>query len=60
VNGSSGVRNPPLQTIKKFTNDTNALAIDTNQYFYRNGTGWTHIDYSKQTYHISSEYDKYL
>ena len=42
----SGIYNPSLNTIKIFTNNIDALTIDSNQCLYGNGTGLTNIGYS--------------
>ena len=42
----SGIYNPSLNTIRLFTNNTDALTIDSNQCLYGNGTGLTNIGYS--------------
>ena len=45
-NGTSGIYNPSSNTIKIFTNSTDALTIDSNQCLYGNATGLTHIQYT--------------
>jgi hypothetical protein len=42
----SGIYNPSQNTIRLFTNNTDALTIDSNQCLYGNGTGLTNIGYS--------------
>ena len=42
----SGIYNPSLNTIKLFTNNTDALTIDSNQRLNGNGNGLTNILYS--------------
>jgi len=45
-NNSSGIYNPSANTIKIFTNNTDALTIDSNQCLYGNGTGLSHLQYA--------------
>ena len=45
-NGTSGIYNPAADNIKIFTNNVDALTIDSNQGLYGNGTGLTNIGYS--------------
>ena len=45
-NGTTGIYNPSLDTIKIFTNNTDAFTIDNNQCIFGNGTGLTNIGYS--------------
>ena len=45
-NNSSGIYNPSANTVKIFTNNTDALTIDSNQCLYGNGTGITHLQYT--------------
>jgi hypothetical protein len=42
----SGIYNPSQNTIKLFTNNTDALTIDSNQCLYGNATGLTNLGYS--------------
>ena len=44
--GTSGLYNPSNNVIKMFTNNIDALTIDSNQCFYGNGTGLTNIGYN--------------
>jgi hypothetical protein len=41
--GTSGIYNPSNNVIKMFTNNIDALTIDSNQCLYGNGTGLTNI-----------------
>jgi len=43
---TSGIYNSTSNTIILYTNNTNALTIDSNQCLYGNGTGLTHIQYT--------------
>ena len=45
-NGTSGIYNPSNNVIKMFTNNIDALTIDSNQCLYGNGTGLTNIGYN--------------
>jgi hypothetical protein len=45
-NGTSGIYNPAADNIKIFTNNVDALTIDSNQGLYGNGTGLTNLGYS--------------
>ena len=45
-NVTSGIYNPSSNTIKIFTNNTDALTIDSNQCLCGNATGLTHIQYT--------------
>ena len=45
-NGSSGIYNGSINNIKIFTNNTDALTIDSNQCLYGNATGLTHLQYT--------------
>ena len=45
-NGTSGIYNPSSNTIKIFTNNIDALTIDSNQCLDGNATGLTHIQYT--------------
>jgi hypothetical protein len=45
-NGSSGIYNPSLNIVKIFTNNTDALTIDSSQILTGNGGGLTNINYS--------------
>ena len=45
-NGSSGIYNESINNIKIFTNNTDALTIDSNQCLYGNATGLTHLQYT--------------
>ena len=45
-NVSSGIYNPTTDNIRIFTNNTDALTIDSNQCLYGNATGLTHLQYS--------------
>ena len=45
-NGTSGSYNPTADNIKIFTNNVDALTIDSNQGLYGNGTGLTNLGYS--------------
>ena len=42
-NVTCGIYNPSQNVIKIFTNNTDALTIDSNQSLYGNATGLTHI-----------------
>ena len=42
-NVTSGIYNPSQNVIKIFTNNTDALTIDSNQCLYGNATGLTHL-----------------
>ena len=44
--GTSGIYNPSNNVIKMFTNNIDALTIDSNQCLYGNGTGLTNIGYN--------------
>ncbi len=44
--GTSGIYNPSKNVIKMFTNNIDALTIDSNQCLYGNGTGLSNIGYS--------------
>ena len=44
--GTSGLYNPSNNVIKMFTNNIDALTIDSNQCLYGNGTGLTNIGYN--------------
>jgi hypothetical protein len=41
----SGIYNPSQNTIKLFTNNTDAFTIDSNQCLYGNATGLTNLGY---------------
>ncbi len=43
--GTSGIYNPSNKVIKMFTNNKDALTIDSTQCLYGNGTGLTNIGY---------------
>ena len=45
-NNSSGIYNPSQNIIKIFTNNTDALTIDSNQCLYGNATGLSHLQYA--------------
>ena len=45
-NGTSVIYNPSNNVIKMFTNNIDALTIDSNQCLYGNGTGLTNIGYN--------------
>ncbi len=45
-NGTSGIYNPLNNVIKTFTNNIDALTIDSNQCLYGNGTGLANIGYN--------------
>ena len=45
-NGTSGIYNPSANNIRLFTNNIDALTIDSNQCLYGNATGLTHLQYS--------------
>ena len=45
-NSSSGIYNPSANVIKIFTNNTDALTIDANQYLTGNATGLTNLIYN--------------
>ena len=45
-NGTSGIYNPTAKTVKIFTNNTDALTIDSNQCLYGNVTRLTHLQYT--------------
>ncbi len=48
--GTSGLYNPSNNVIKMFTNNIDALTIDSNQCLYGNGTGLTNIGYNNVIY----------
>jgi len=45
-NGTGGIYNPSQDNIRIFTNNIDALTIDSNQCLYGNGTGLTHLQYN--------------
>ena len=45
-NGTGGIYNPSQDNIRIFTNNTDALTIDSNQCLYGNGIGLTHLQYN--------------
>ncbi len=47
--GTSGLYNPSNNVIKMFTNNIDALTVDSNQCLYGNGTGLTNIGYNNVT-----------
>ena len=44
--GTSGFYNPSINNIRLFTNNIDALTIDSNQCLYGNATGLTNLGYS--------------
>ena len=46
LNSNSGIYNPSDNIIKIFTNNTDALIIDANQYLTGNATGLTNLNYN--------------
>jgi hypothetical protein len=45
-NGTNGIYNPSNNVIIMFTNNIDALTIDSNQWLYGNCTGLTNIGYN--------------
>ena len=49
LNSNSGIYNPSDNVFKIFTNNTDALTIDANQYLTGDGTGLTNLNYNAIT-----------